>query len=128
MIDFNGSEARALLLSLLLLLSVLLFLLLLLQEFLGWPQLVDAFFFCRIIPSSCSVTPACSASASSTSPIVQEFVMSPVQLGIPYSRPRYFAVMKQTHNPDKTTAAAFPLQVGQQCTTLSCDSWLGHQL
>ena len=26
---------------------------------------------------------------------VQEFLVSPVQLGIPYSRPRYFAVMKQ---------------------------------
>lgn len=42
---------------------------------------------------------------------VQEFLVSPVQLGIPYSRPRYFAVMKKTHGLSADTAAAFPLQV-----------------
>lgn len=43
---------------------------------------------------------------------VQEFLVSPVQLGIPYSRPRYFAVMKKTHGVSADTAActAFPLQ------------------
>lgn len=38
---------------------------------------------------------------------VQEFLISPVQLGIPYSRPRYFALMQRT--PDKG-GSPFPLQ------------------
>ncbi|KAL0022632.1 hypothetical protein WJX77_012018 [Trebouxia sp. C0004] len=38
---------------------------------------------------------------------IQEFLISPVQLGIPYSRPRYFALMQRT--PDKGSLA-FPLQ------------------
>ncbi|KAA6416694.1 MAG: tRNA (cytosine(38)-C(5))-methyltransferase-like [Trebouxia sp. A1-2] len=38
---------------------------------------------------------------------VQEFLISPVQLGIPYSRPRYFALMQRT--PGKG-GSPFPLQ------------------
>jgi hypothetical protein len=38
---------------------------------------------------------------------LQEFLISPVQLGIPYSRPRYFALMQRT--PDKG-GSPFPLQ------------------
>ncbi|KAL0046320.1 hypothetical protein WJX82_009131 [Trebouxia sp. C0006] len=38
---------------------------------------------------------------------IQEFLISPVQLGIPYSRPRYFALMQRT--PDKG-GSPFPLQ------------------
>ena len=40
---------------------------------------------------------------------LQEFLISPTQLGIPYSRPRYFAVMK--HSADNATAQ-FAVQVG----------------
>ena len=39
---------------------------------------------------------------------MQEFLISPVQLGIPYSRPRYFAIMKRAA---KGLPTALPLQV-----------------
>ena len=39
--------------------------------------------------------------------VLQEFLISPVQLGIPYSRPRYFALMQ--HTPDQG-GSPFPLQ------------------
>lgn len=80
-------------------------------------QVVNMFRICYV--KSNKLLPTCNMLMSVS---IQEFLISPTQLGIPYSRPRYFAVMK--HSTIHSTTP-FPLQAGNCCSKLyGCED--GH--